>query len=367
LKVLSSRHEIHVLTPLLDGETGPSAPDLPEARLRAFASGRPPALDAVLRRVKSALKGEPAHIYWVERPGLLDALGEEISTFRPDLLHLHGWGTAQLWQREAGIPAVHAPIDAWSLGLTNRLFPSWRTALERGQLRKVIRHERRHYPHFASIVVVGPQDRDFLSEHVPGAHIELIPNGVEPGPVPQPCDVEGILGFHANFATVANVEAARFLIREVLPRVMKLRPDARLLLVGKGASEALDHKLLANTEVASDVADVREYLDRVSVYVAPMTSGTGIKNKLLEAMAAGRPVVTTPLGLSGIGSGGGVFSASSAQGVADVVVRLLNDRVGREEAGRLARFRAVNEFSWEGNAAALEHLWMEAVESNPLK
>ena len=97
----------------------------------------------------------------------------------------------------------------------------------------------------------------------------------------------------------------------------------------------------------------------VAVYVAPLVSGSGIKNKVLEAMSAGRPVVTTPKGAAGIGAGDGVEVADDSGGVADRVVALLQDQGRRTAEGAAARRRVVAEFTWGGSAGRIEHLWQE--------
>jgi glycosyltransferase involved in cell wall biosynthesis len=112
-------------------------------------------------------------------------------------------------------------------------------------------------------------------------------------------------------------------------------------------------------EVTGAVPDIRRELRRAAVYVAPMVSGTGLKNKVLEAMAAGLPVVGTPLALEGIGEGNGVISARDASDIAEKVLRLLGDRAALVSAGRQARDRVVMEFTWERSARGIEDLWYE--------
>lgn len=114
-------------------------------------------------------------------------------------------------------------------------------------------------------------------------------------------------------------------------------------------------------ELRADVGDARAELRDIAVYVAPLVSGTGVKNKVLEAMAAGRPVVTTPKGAAGIGAGGGVTVADDVVGVADEVVALLGDPTRIVADGIEARRRVVAEFTWEQSARRIERLWHEVI------
>jgi glycosyltransferase involved in cell wall biosynthesis len=114
-------------------------------------------------------------------------------------------------------------------------------------------------------------------------------------------------------------------------------------------------------EVTGDVDDIRSQLERAAVYVAPLVSGTGIKNKVLEAMVAGLPVVGTPLALEGIGASAGTVAAASNGQMADATAELLAVPGATREAGKAARQRAVAEFSWESNASQISALWRSVV------
>jgi glycosyltransferase involved in cell wall biosynthesis len=90
-----------------------------------------------------------------------------------------------------------------------------------------------------------------------------------------------------------------------------------------------------------------------------MTSGAGIKNKVLEAMAAGRPVVASPLAAEGIGAGPGLLVADTVEAAAERVIGLLRDPNAAADAGHAGRQRVSSDFSWDANAARIESLWSE--------
>jgi len=94
--------------------------------------------------------------------------------------------------------------------------------------------------------------------------------------------------------------------------------------------------------------------------VASMVSGSGIKNKVLEAMAAGRPVVATALALDGIGEGAGVVAADGPAALAAATAELLEDPDRAEAMGAAGRRRVVEAHGWDRSAAALEALWRAA-------
>ena len=356
LSHLSGRHAVTLLAASrpptgasIEGDT------LPGVDVRWFGPARAGVTEYARRRWLSLRTGEPADVFRVEVTPLLDALRGALAE-RPDVVHLHGWGTAQLGRLVGGLPTVHVPIDAWQAGYgTQFAIPRWRRAIETGQAAKVRRHEARHYPRLGAVVVVSDVDAGVLRAAAPGARVEVVPNGVDLGAAPGPTATEPVLGFHGNLASGANCEAAVRLVTEILPRVRRHRPDARVVLIGRDPPAELLRLAGDGVEVTGAVDDVRTALAGVSVYVAPMTSGTGIKNKVLEAMAAGLPVVGTTMAFHGIGTEAGLVADGDDE-LATAVVGLLDDEEARHRLGRAGRDH-VSSFRWADNAAAIETLW----------
>jgi polysaccharide biosynthesis protein PslH len=318
-----------------------------------------------VRRLRSVRSGEPAHVHWVERPGLRRAMREELDAFQPDVLHLFGWGTAQLHREAPGMPTVYMATDSWELGVTNRIVSRLHRLSDAGQIRLVRAHEGRHYPALGAVVVVAERDAQHLRDRIPGCRVVVLPNGVDAGSEPAPLawsyDVPPVVAFHGTFSTRANSDAAQVLVHQVLPLLKRTRPDVRVILFGRDAGPEIRALAGPGVDVTGDVVDIRSQLERAAVYVAPLVSGSGIKNKVLEAMAAGLPVVGTPLALEGIGSSAGTISATTAAQIADATARLLSVPGATRDAGKAARQRAVADFSWETNASQLSALWASAV------
>ena len=369
LKHLAGEHEITILgaggppgerTVIGDGDRLPAG-----VRMRWFGRSLPKLVDHGIRRVRSIAGGEPAQTFWVASRPMLRALDEEIARARPDVLHLFGWGTAQLWQRGHGVPALHVAIDSWGLGVRNRLLAPWRAFLERDQPARIAAHERRHYPKCGAVVVVSPPDAEAVRAAAPGARVEVVPLGVDPGPEPGPPASDPVIGFHGAYVTEANHDGALALGRDVFPLIKAREPNARLLLIGRDPGPEILALARDGVEVTGRVEDVRAWLDRIAVYVAPMVSGQGMKHKILEAMAAGLPVVTTPMGTDGIGEGPGIRVGRSSQELADAAVALLRSPEERLEAGRAARRRVIADFTWERSARTIESLWAELATRGP--
>ncbi len=356
LRELADRHELVLLSAGAPTRRG-RPPTLP-VPARWYGRSVPAPVDVVGRRLRSG--PEPAHVGYVARPDLVAALRSEIAHARPDVVHLFGWGTAGLHRHLSGVPAVHDAVDPWAANLANRARSRAARLLDTGQARRVRVHEARHYPQLAAVVVRTAEDADLLRAQVPGAVVRVVPNGVDLPAAGAPADAP-VLAFLGAYDATSNVQAAQLLVRHVLPLVRARVPAASVLLIGRNPTAKV---CALDAEVTGSVPDVTPALRRAAVFVAPMSSGLGVKNKVLEAMAAGLPVVGSPLAAQGIGSGEGVLVGRGAQELADLVVQLLDDPERRHRLGRANRDRVAAEHSWGRSAALLEQVWQSCASTS---
>jgi polysaccharide biosynthesis protein PslH len=298
------------------------------------------------------------------------ALQEELLTFRPDVVHVTMGRLAALGREVRGRPSVLAALDAWYLIRQAQVDASSgpRRALLRREVARVRHFEATEYRRFQRVVVVSEQDGSALRALDPSLHVEVIPNGVDMdafAPMPDvPVDRDRIV-FHGLMHFAPNVSAAEFVARRVLPRVRAVRPDAHLVLVGRGPTAAVRAlEDLPGVQVTGEVPDVRPWITGSRVYACPMVSGTGIKNKLLEAMACGVPCVATPLALQGISAepGRDVLVAADEERFAAELVRVLEDDELASDLSRAGREAVRTNHSWAAVGHAYEEVYLEAIE-----
>ncbi|MBI4213179.1 MAG: glycosyltransferase, partial [Chloroflexi bacterium] len=156
---------------------------------------------------------------------------------------------------------------------------------------------------------------------------QLVPNGIDANAVeyrPPPPQSTSTLFFVGPLDYRPNGDAVRWLVSSVLPRLRRLVPNVRVRFAGRGT----EHLRGPGFEGLGYVEDVHAELARASVLVVPMRMGGGVRFKVLEAMAAGLPVVSTALGLTGIAAEDGQHAlvADSPDTFAEAVARLLADR-----------------------------------------
>jgi glycosyltransferase involved in cell wall biosynthesis len=209
---------------------------------------------------------------------------------------------------------------------------------------RALRFELRAIEGFDSVQVCTPENRRYLESFL--SRRELIQDGLragidvgrysysEPGREP-----ESLL-FVGNLRHTPNRQALEYFIAEILPLVRQARPSARLTVVGAHVPAGFEAKLSSpGVAFAGHVEDIRRPLAEHAVFVCPILSGSGVRVKLLEAFAAGIPVVSTPLGAEGLLDHGSDFLwvAESANNFAAAICNLLSDPARAAEIARRAR------------------------------
>ncbi len=159
-----------------------------------------------------------------------------------------------------------------------------------------------------------------------------------------------------TFSWVHNVEAARWLIDEVMPLVRQAVPQAHLTLIGKNPPEQFLRRAGEHLTVTGFVDRVQPWLERAAVCCAPLFVGGGIRIKILEAMAMRLPVVATAISAEGIHAteNDGLFRAESASAFADAIVALLRVPDFRVQSGAAAREFVAREFTWASNVGKMQ-------------
>ncbi|MCB2114059.1 MAG: TIGR03087 family PEP-CTERM/XrtA system glycosyltransferase [Parvularculaceae bacterium] len=166
----------------------------------------------------------------------------------------------------------------------------------------------------------------------------------------------------------ANIDAVRWFAREIWPEVRASISDARLAVVGADPARAVRaFNGVDGIEVTGRVDDVRPFLEGAALVIAPMRIARGVQNKVLEAMAMGKPVISTPAGLEGINAqiGSEAIAAAAPQSFAAEIIRLLNDVDAARAIGEAARSRVLAEYQWPAQLSRLDAAIDELIRNSP--
>lgn len=155
----------------------------------------------------------------------------------------------------------------------------------------------------------------------------------------------------------ANVDAIAWFVRDIWPTVRAAMPEASLAIVGSNPAREIAALSGANGVVVTGrVDDVRPYVTGASLVVAPLRIARGVQNKVLEAMAMGKAVISTPAGLEGIDAsiGAEAIAAASPDGFAAEVIRLAGEQAAAAKIGAAARARILADYKWPMQLARLD-------------
>lgn len=242
------------------------------------------------------------------------------------------------------------------------------------QSRKMNRFERDTLRRFDSVIAVSKRDADVLAKRYDLPVVEDIDTGVDldffaaapPDAAPDPGADGGMLVFTATMSWAANVEGIHFLLDEVWPSLVAARPKIAATIIGRNPPASLADKIKArglNVTLTGFVDDIRPYVARSHVYVIPLFVGSGTRIKAFEAMAMGRPVVSTSLGIEGLDvtDGETFLRADNAAEFSRSILALLDDAALRQRIAGAARRLTEERFSWKTVAAQFEAICLRAM------
>jgi glycosyltransferase involved in cell wall biosynthesis len=231
--------------------------------------------------------------------------------------------------------------------------------------RKLRREEHAAWSRVAAVAATSDRDVAFVREQFPERLAAVVPNGVDLDRF-RPPDVERRRGpavFFGAHNYFPNADGLRFLFGEIWPLVTEAVPAARVRIVGPHPDPDVAAMAPSGVEIVGFVDDVVAEVSAASIALAPLRVGGGTRLKIVEAMALGRPVVSTTLGAEGIDAvdGRDIIIADTARDFADAIIRLLGDPTEARRIGADARTLVEQRYGWTACAAAFEALLDEMV------
>lgn len=365
LRLINLRHEVTLVTPASQSVNLEAQEALTQLCKRWFILPfhRYEALVNLLRFPFSPL---PLQVLYFCPPSFRKTVHWIIRQDNFDIVHVQLARMAPIVNDVENVPSVIDFIDALSLNMLRRAkrerwLIKWLFYMEASRM---ARYERDLVLSFDRQVVSSPLDKKGIGDF---ETIHIIPNGVNLNDFSYNEDGrdDNLIVFTGRMGYFPNEEAAVYFATCVFPIVRKQVPDARFLIIGADPPRRVRQLAkLPGIEVTGYVPRIQDYLSKATVSVAPMQGGTGIQNKVLEAMASGVPVVATPYALGGIEAidGEHLLVAEDTEGMAEQVVRLLKDPALRRHLARNARRLVEEKYTWEQAVEMLEEVYHLAAE-----
>lgn len=214
----------------------------------------------------------------------------------------------------------------------------------------------------AAVIAVSEGDARFMEETVLGLKVTVVPNGVGEDFVEDvPLHYNKTILFQGNYEWLQNGEAARILVSKVFPLIKKEMPDAKIIISGQNTSSIKDlasEDVILNELAVDDITGVQKAIRGAGVMVAPLYGPGGTRLKILSAMAARLPVVTTRVGIAGIGEEGVHYlEGETPEELAKQTIRILNDKDLYKRIATNARKLVEENYSYEAIAKKLDTVY----------
>lgn len=226
------------------------------------------------------------------------------------------------------------------------------------------RYEQQYCQKFTDLVVTTPDDADQMQELCPQHPVHIVTNGVDLDlfPLRERDPGSHHLVFIGAMDNLPNIDAVTYLAREIFPLVRQKYPDAKLSLVGSRPTSAVQTlKALPGVVVTGRVPSMVDFLHQGTVCVIPMRAGYGIKNKTLEAMAAGIPVVASDRGLEGLTVDGEgtplrALRANTSEAYVSAISQLFENTDLRATLSGNARTMIEADYTWQQAGQTYRHI-----------
>ncbi len=309
------------------------------------------------RLVKAAFSSTPFQVAWFFSPRIRKKIHALIDHHRPDHLFCQLIRTAPYIQDRKEDKTIDYQ-DVFSAGLQRRrkVAPWYMRPLLQKEFKRVSNYENLVFSRFDKKTIISYPDREKIP-HMRREEITVVPNGVDTGFFKPAGREKGYdVVFTGNMAYPPNVRGAEYLVRQIMPLVWKSLPNTRVVIAG--ASPAKQVRALASTkvEVTGWVDDIRDIYATSRVFVAPMQIGTGLQNKVLEAMAMELPCVTSPLANQALKATEGeeVLIGRDAAEYAKHVLSLLKNKDLSVRLSKNGHDFVVQHFNWERTTKILQ-------------
>lgn len=356
LRELAKRHEL-IICAISD------IPPHPEARtiLSEFSNYiyffRIKKAGIFLRLLKALFSVKPFQLAYFHHKGIQQEIEALVDFHRPHHVFCQLIRTAE-YARNIHIDKTIDYQDVFSAGLLRRVnvSPWYKRPLLMAEYKRVSRYEREVFNAFPKKTIISFPDREKI-QHPQRDEITVVPNGVDTSYF-KPIDTEKKYDvvFTGNMAYPPNVNGAEYLAREIMPLVWKEKPDTRVVIAGANPAPAV--KALASSAliITGWVNDMREYYASSRVFVAPMQIGTGLQNKVLEAMAMQLPCITSALANKALQAKEGteILIGRNAAEYAQHILSLLRDSQMRKKLSHNGYRFVLQNFNWESTTAMLE-------------
>ena len=314
----------------------------------------------VWNMIKVFFNGKPFQVGYFYRNSAQKKINTLLKNTNPDHIYCQLIRVSE-YVKDALVPKTLDYQDVFSTGAKRQAetAPVWMRFLYLLEYKRLLKYEHNIFNKFDHKSIISQPDRDLLP-HASRNEVAIIPNGVDQQYFyPIKTRKTHDLVFTGNMGYPPNIDAARYIALEIFPLVLKQFPNATLLIAGATPHPKVMALQTSNITVTGWLADIRECYASSSIFIAPMRIGTGLQNKLLEAMAMQLPCITSALANQALGAKENeeILVGTTAGNYAEHIISLMqNESMANDLAQRGYDFVSKT-FSWENSTSMLEELF----------
>jgi sugar transferase (PEP-CTERM/EpsH1 system associated) len=284
-----------------------------------------------------------------------------IDKYKPDHIYCQLARVAE-YVKNCRIPKTLDYMDALARGMERRIDkePFYLKPFLKSETVRLKRYEREIFDYFNNATIISEQDRDLIV-HLKNECIYVIPNGVDYSKfkINTVAEKNFDIIFSGNMAYPPNIDSAEYLINKIMPLVWQKHPNIKVVLAGANPVKRVLQLASDKVTVTGWVDDISEIYATSRIFVAPMQIGTGLQNKLLEAMAMKIPCITSPLANNALQAipGRDILIGNTPQEYAQYIIQLLNDNVLAEKIAENGHQFIKEKYTWEGSTKVLQKIF----------
>ena len=291
----------------------------------------------LINLAKAFFKGLPIQCGYFYNKKAHNKIKKLIERHKPDMLFGQLLRVAEYIRYEKTPKAIDYQ-DVFSMGMKRRseIAPFYAKPIFNMEYRRLKRYEHDIFNDFDVKTIISVQDRDDI-DHPEKDKILIVPNGVDHEYYsPQEQEKKYDIVFTGNMSYAPNVNAVEYLAYHILPLVWKELPDAKMYIAGATPDTRVKKVASDKIIISGWLDDIRDAYAQSRIFIAPMRIGTGLQNKLLEAMSMRLPCITTSLANNSLNAEDGkeILVGNNEQELANHIIRLLTDK---EKADALAQ------------------------------
>ena len=350
IKELSKSHEIHLIS-LSEKNISEKYIQSLNKYCKSITIYKMNFFKRIYNLFKTFFNNKPFQVNYFYHYSIQKRLNSKIAEIKPDYIFCQLIRTAMYVKNNHTTAKVLDYMDSLSKGMERRIKISniFMKPFVIMEFQRLKRFENLAFEFFNKHIIISENDRKEIA-HNKKDEIEIIGNGIDTNYFQKiETEIKYELIFIGNLSYLPNIEAANFISKEILPKLLEKLPNIKILIAGSNPSNRVIKLANKNIEVQGWVEDIRKSYSSGKIFFAPMTIGSGLQNKLLEAMSIGIPCITSELSNRSLKAldKKNILIGNSVNEYINQIISLLNDEKKRKIIGESGRKYVIENYNWK--------------------